>query len=99
VAFVLDYWQLRFNGPAINVMTRIEMRDGKLTAGDADFGFRARMDRQIGKTVDSVTVSDTALTLTFEDRSTILISLRADDYHGPEGVLLLDADRRVCVTL
>jgi hypothetical protein len=99
VQFVLDYWQLQFDGPSMNIMTPIELRSGELVALDGGFRFREHMCDQIGKTVTGAELSETALKLTLEDGSTISISLRDEDYHGPEAILLLDASRRPLVAI
>ena len=99
VQFVLDYWQLQFDGPSMNIMTPIELRSGEVVARDGGFRFREHMCDQIGKTVTGAELSETALKLTLEDGSTISISLRDEDYHGPEAILLLDASRRPLVAI
>ena len=99
VQFVLDYWQLQFDGPTMNIMTPIELRSGEVIARDGGFRFREHLCDQIDKAVAAVEISATALELTLEDRSTISISLRQEDYHGPEAILLLDASRRLLVAI
>ena len=99
VAFVLDYWQLQFDGPTINVMTPIELHDDAGSVNDGQFRFRERLSGQLGKAVIGTELSATALTITFEDRSTIAVSLREEDYHGPEAIVLMDAGRRLLLAL
>ncbi len=99
VTFVLDYWQLQFEGPMINVMSRIEVHNDGATVRDSDFGFRDRLCGQIGKIVTNAELSADELTIRFEDRSTIAISIRDEDYHGPEALLLTDAARKLFVVI
>ena len=99
VQFVLDYWQLQFDGPTMNIMTPIELRSGEVIARDSGFRFREHLCDQIGKAVTGADLSETTLALTLEDGSTISNSLRDDDYHGPEAILLLDASRRPLVAI
>jgi hypothetical protein len=99
VTFVLDYWQLQFDGPMVNVMSRIDVRsDGGITR-DGDFGFRDRLCGQIAKIVTNVDLSPDELTIGFEDRSVIAISIRDEDLSGPEALLLFDYDGRLRIVI
>jgi hypothetical protein len=65
ITFVLDYWQLQFDGLTINALSRLEVSAG---------------------------VQPEAFTITFEDRSSIKISLRWEDYRGPEAMMFYGYD-------
>jgi len=88
VNFVLDYWQLQFDGPAITVWTRIEVAENKSVLRDGDDQFRNLLCSQIGKIVEHANVTQDGITITFADKSSISISLRERDLRGPEGVLI-----------
>jgi len=88
ITFVLDYWQLQFDGPSINALTRLEVRADGQNARDGDDQFRNLICGQIGKIVGSVKlIEHQAFTIKFVDESTIIISLSLNDYRGPEGVV------------
>jgi hypothetical protein len=93
ITFVLDYWQLQFDGPSINVLTRLEVSVGGRKARDGDDQFRNLICGQIGKVVDGVKlVEHQAFTIKFVDESTIAISLSFEDYRGPEGMVFNGPD-------
>jgi hypothetical protein len=89
VTFVLDYVQFRFDPPlTINAFTRVSVRpNGEKVTGDDDDQFRTLLCSQISKVVGLVIVRDSkSFDLTFTDSSGISISLRPEDYVGPEAV-------------
>jgi hypothetical protein len=87
VSFVLDYVQLQFE-PALTIsaFTRVSVPpNGESVAGDDDDQFRNLLCAQISKEVGLVTVRDAkSFDLTFDDGSGVSISLRPEDYVGPE---------------
>jgi hypothetical protein len=94
VTFVLDYIQLQFDPPpTINALTPVTVRSGNRRAISGDEDFRNLLCEQIPKTVRSVSLEDgEALVLSFEDASTISLSLRKQDYVGPEAVNVYGRD-------
>jgi len=93
ITFVQDYWQLDFDGVGVSALTRIEVQDKGSRLGDRDDRFRNVLCEQIGKTVKRVTlIQPEALTITFDDQSSIAISLRWKDYRGPEALILRGRD-------
>jgi hypothetical protein len=99
VAFVLDHWQLQFDGPSINIMAPIALHSGGVTLQDSDFRFREHLCGWIDKAVTGTELSETALTVTLDDHSTISISLRKEDRHGPEAILFFDASRKLVAAI
>jgi hypothetical protein len=91
VTFVLDYVQFQFDPPlTINAFTRISVRpNGEKVSGDDNDQFRNLLRAQISKVVGLVTIRDSkSFDLTFADGSGISISLRPEDYVGPEAIAL-----------
>ncbi len=91
VTFILDYVQLQFDSPlTINAFTRISVRpNGEKTTGDDEDQFRNLLCSQISKEVGLVTIRDSkSFDLTFADCSGVSISLRPEDYVGPEAVVV-----------
>ncbi len=89
VTFVMDYVQLMFDPPpSVNALTPITVRSGGQMAVSGDEPFRNLLCEQIPKTVTDVSLTDgEALTFSFEDSSTISLSLRKEDYGAcPEAV-------------
>jgi hypothetical protein len=89
VTFILDYVQLQFDPPlTINAFTRVSVRpNGEQVRGDDDIQFRNLLCAQISKVVGLVLVRDSkSFDLGFSDGSGISISLRPEDYAGPEAV-------------
>ena len=85
VTFVQDYLQLWFDGPGINVMNPLTVTTpaGSITSWNP--GFRDLLCAQIAKIVSAVERrAGEALVIKFHDGSSLLVSLREDDYQGPE---------------
>jgi hypothetical protein len=55
---------------------------------DGDDQFRNQICCQIGKVVERANITPDALTIVFEDHSSIIVSLREVDFPGPEAALL-----------
>jgi hypothetical protein len=83
VTFVMDYWQLAFDGHVFSIMTRLAVGAGDRTICSGEDGFRDRLCEQITKVVSAAVFADKLLTITFEDRSTIRAFARDDDYRRP----------------
>ena len=98
VTFVLDYWQLQFGVSTIVPLTRVEVRVNGAVVRDGDDQFRNRLCEQIGKVVERFELEElVACTITFEDRSSISISLKQADYRGPEAMLISAAGQLLMV--
>lgn len=88
ITFVMDYWQLQFDGPIVNALTRVQVSADGSVLRDGDDQFRNLICGQIGKIVAEVAIANSnSFTITFEDRSSISVSLKAEDYVGPEAVV------------
>jgi hypothetical protein len=89
VTFIQDYVQFQFE-PSLttNAFTRVTVRpNGETIRGDADDQFRNLLCAQISKLLTLALVRDLkSFDLGFSDGSGISISLRPEDYVGPEAV-------------
>jgi len=98
ITFVLDYWQLQFDGPVINALTRMEVDANGMALRDGHDQFRNLICEQIGKVVTGVALLQREVfTIAFEDQSLIKISLRWEDYRGPEAMTLFGPDGSMVV--
>lgn len=87
VTFVQDYLQLHFDGPYINVYVPMGVSVGGVTTQSGSVQFRNALCGQIAKRVRKVSFQEAeSLNLSFDDGSQIAISLRAEDYSGPEAL-------------
>ena len=87
VTFVQDYVQLDFNGPGLTLLIwpEVSSRDG--TYRFPEPGYRDSLCSQIGKRVQAVSLAaDEALSLQFESDVIFRVSLRSEDYVGPEAM-------------
>jgi len=99
VTFVRDYIQLQFNPPPLlNALTSVSVRSADRIYLSGDEGFANAIIAQINKIVAQVDFKDAdSLNLLFEDGSSISISLRPEDYVGPEAVNLFLRDKSMVV--
>jgi hypothetical protein len=98
VTFVADYWQLHFDLSTISAFIRTEVNSGDTIVRDGDDQFRNRLCEQIGKIVESFELEESvACTITFEDQSSISISLKSIDYRGPEAINISGAGQFLMV--
>ena len=87
VEFVQDYFQIRFDGPTINVMNPTSVTVGSTRSQSWDNQFRNMLCGQIGKRVEGVTVAPGKfLNLHFADGSRVDVSLREEDYCCAEAI-------------
>lgn len=94
VTFVLDYWQLDFDGQGFNVMSKIEVHDSLGSINSNEKGFRDRLCDHIGKIVDhAVFKPNEEVLIFFSDASIIALSVRPDDYVGPEALMFGRQDK------
>ena len=88
VVFVLDYHQLQFDGPTFTILNPITVTSRGSSMAVGEDQFRNRLCEQIAKVVRRVECREgDALVIEFEDRSTISVSLKDEDYTVPEAVI------------
>jgi hypothetical protein len=87
VEFVQEYVQLRFDGPTLTAYTppTVGLASSGVLAW-AQAGYRDALCDLIGSVVRSVEVQPDAVRLGFESGSAICVSLKDDDYRGPEAL-------------
>jgi hypothetical protein len=98
VVFVRDYVQLQFDGPILTAITLpvIVTAAGPVRAGER--GYRDALCEQIGKEISSVSITENdSIKITLFDNSTIVISLRPEDYRSAEAVHFRDEHGRLSV--
>jgi hypothetical protein len=97
VTFVRDYVQLGFDGAGISAYTMPTVACGseRLSLGQA--GYRDGLCRQIGSKVERTEVDSQLVAIVFEDGTVISISLRAEDYRGPEALQFALDDKCIWV--
>ncbi len=88
VTFIHDYVQLQFGAPpTLTAYTPLTVRCGDQSARAGMHGFADLLVAQLGKRVTRVEIrSGEALNVVFSDGSSIEISLRDEDYVGPEAI-------------
>ena len=85
VTFVMDYWQLAFDGHGLTVFTRTTVSGPDWRVENTDEQFRNRLCERIGRKVAAVAFhSGDYLAITFDDASIIKASMREQDYSGLE---------------
>jgi len=94
VEFVMDYIEFRFDGPCLTTLTLPSIRSGTGDLRAVDPGYRDGLCRQIGTEVADVLLTEEDLTVAFSDSVAFVVSLRDDDYTGPEAVNFCGADGR-----
>ena len=89
VVFVQDYVQLQFDGPTLTAITLpVVVDNGAVYQWDTP-GFRDKLCARIAKTVSAASVAeDREIRIELDDESSIIISLRPQDYVGPEAAIL-----------
>lgn len=87
VTFVMDYWQLAFDGHGLTILSRVTVKGPGWQASNGDPEFRNRLCDCIGHVVTGVALRPgDCLTLTFEGGASVEASLRDRDYRGPEAI-------------
>jgi hypothetical protein len=99
VVFVLDYHQLQFDGCGFTILNPITVTSNGWAVAVGDDQFRNRLCDQIAKIVRRVEYNENdSLVIEFEDGSTVSISLKVEDYCGPEAIIFNGLDNQ-CVVI
>lgn len=98
VEFVQDYVQLRFDGPTLTAYTWPHLTVGAKTFSLGNESYKEALCAQIGIQVrDTSVVQGRDLTIFFEDGAILTVSLRGEDYRGPEAVQFVSDDGSVWI--
>lgn len=98
VTFVRDYVQLGFDGPVLTALTPLTVTDANGRVSSGDDQFRNRLCDLIGSKVAEVGLRpDEALVVSFASGSSVSLSLRAEDYGGPEAIVFHGVDGEIAV--
>jgi hypothetical protein len=97
VTFVMDYVQCDFDAAKLTAYTAPTVRAEGRTWSRTDAGWRDALCGRISVVVRHVVCSDEQLCIDFEDNSEIAVSLRHDDYVGPEAFMLSSDNHPIVV--
>ena len=87
VEFVQDYVQLRFDGSTLTAYIWPYLQVGSQTFSWGDLPYKDSLCARIGVQVkDASFIDGRDLTIWFEDGAMLKISLRDEDYRGPEAL-------------
>lgn len=91
VEFVLqDYVQLRFNGPCLNAYNRHWITSGPSKIMWGEPGYCDALCKLAAHTVQKTKLTDEELTIAFDNNEAWIMSLRNEDYRGPEAFYFTD---------
>lgn len=99
VTFIHNYIQFHFDCPAtLNAYNPMTVRSHDKTGASADEEFGTLLVGQVGKVVREFEHElNDAFSIVFEDGSRISVSLRPDEFAGPEAYEVLLADNVIVV--
>src|SRR5690349_14844326 len=97
VEFVQDYIQFRFDGLCVTTYTLPFVRFNKKELKFGNAGYRDSLCEMIGVKVSDVEVNEKEIKIKFKDRAIFIISLRNEDYRGPEAFMFIDSNGRTWV--
>ena len=86
IQFVRDYIQFGFDGPCLTTLTLPSLRLARTTITSGDQCYADHLRSEIGSKVSSVAVGSDELVITFASGSALVVSLRDEDYRGPEAI-------------
>ena len=82
---MIGYWQLAFDGYGLTVNSRTTVSGPDWQMSNEDDQFRNRLCERISHLVTGASFSESeCLSITFDDGSTIEVSVKDSDYDGPE---------------
>lgn len=92
LTFVMDYVQLRFDGPCLTVYTSPKVSFGGKVFAWGEPGYRDILCERNGAIVSQAKVVEKeAIRIIFSDGGVISISLKPEDRAGPEAAELTDS--------
>lgn len=98
VEFVRDYVQFRFDGPYLTAITTPVIQDGESLYKWGTFGYCDILCKCIGVTLrNAFVLPDKEIYLEFDNDIRITISLKPEDYFGPEAAIFSKSEQDVWV--
>ena len=86
VTFIMDYIQFQFDNSHLTVLNPIVVEIDTQKYKIGDLLFRNSLCERILHNVENVILSNKTLQVYFDDSAVFLISLREEDYSGPEAL-------------
>ena len=84
VCFVMNCVELHFNDAVLTALNPLTVSaGGKFWARD-EAGWRDALCARIGRTVKSASNSESGLIINLDDAATLTLSLRSEDFAGPQ---------------
>jgi hypothetical protein len=90
VTFIRDYWPITFNNYSFSVLSSLRVTGNGWSVRDKEAGFRDRLCNCIGHKVEQASHCEDCITFSLDNGCSIEISLRDEDYQGPEAVNFKD---------
>ena len=88
VVFVRDYVQFQFDGPTLSCITWPTLITGSSEIRHEDLRYRNELCKRIGSSVRGAEVRERVdITVTFDDDTSLVTSLKPEDYAGPEAAV------------
>jgi len=87
VCFVMDYLQLQINSSVLSVFNPLTVSVECRLWSRREAGWADALRARIGRTVRSAYTTEDELTIEFDDDATFKVSLRSEDYQGPEAFM------------
>ena len=84
IEFVQDYLQLHFDGATLTAYSRPVLQSGPRELVWEDPGYGDAFRSLIGAEVRCARVTDSEIGIDFNEGERVLLSLRDEDYRGPE---------------
>jgi hypothetical protein len=98
VEFVRDYVQLRFDGPYLTAITTPVIQDGKNLYERTTSGYCDVLCKCIGITLrNAFILPNKEIHLEFDNGIHITISLKPEDYFGPEAAIFSNGEQDLWV--
>ena len=97
VEFVQDYIQLHFDGPTLTAYTWPTVSKGSSVLSRGQSGYRDAICEPIGRLISQIEFQPESFGLVFDNKTIVRISLRDEDYRGPEAIQLSLSDYRTWV--
>jgi hypothetical protein len=92
VCFVMDYIQLQFDRSGLSAFNPLTVSAENRLWSQRDAGWADALRARIGRTVQNAHATDIELIIEFDDEAKFRVSLRSEDYRGPEAFMFKSRD-------